>query len=317
MSVKFKDIIFGFDRLTNVKDVASDISIINTVDPSKSHICMESISDLNESGVKAREWFLKGLDAEKGKALLRGEAYLEFWVKAVNHNDVSVNKRKYPYEPFKAAMEARGVQNQLNIGGIPSEAEHPMLQMYSENPDSYMNTYNNIMRVTRNERNNCTHWIIGYKCTPEASYLKIRTNPQNPIIVSDILAKKIPAFSIRTKGDFDNVNGIQVATNLTFIGADYVANPAFSEALALPDVKFIDPLAMKEFDMNLISSSGMAMESEDNPFSGHVQAGDKVFYNEKLAPAERLANMIIRRPIKEEKKRSFEEEFDLLSKSFL
>lgn len=197
------------------------------------------------------------------------------------------------------------------------EAEHPMLQMYSENENSTMNTYNNIMRVTRNERNNCTHWIVGYKCTPEKSYIKVRTNPQNPIIVSDILAKKIPAFSIRTKGDFDFIDGVQVATNLTFIGMDYVANPAFSEALAMPEVKFIDPLAMKEFDMNLISGNGMAMESEDNPFGGHIQDGDKVFFNEKLAPAERLANMVIRRPVKEEKKRSFEEEFDLLSKSFL
>ena len=197
------------------------------------------------------------------------------------------------------------------------EAEHPMLQMYSENENSTMNTYNNIMRVTRNERNNCTHWIVGYKCTPEKSYIKVRTNPQNPIIVSDILAKKIPAFSIRTKGDFDFIDGVQVATNLTFIGMDYVANPAFSEALAMPEVKFIDPLAMKEFDMNLISSNGMAMESEDNPFGGHIQEGDRIFFDDKLAPAERLSNMVIRRPVKEEKKRSFEEEFDLLSKSFL
>lgn len=117
---KFKDIVFGFDRIVNNSDIASDISIVNTVDPSKSKICMESISDLNDSGVKAREWFLKGLDAEKGKALLRGEAYLEFWVTAVDHNSISVNRRKYPYEPFKAAMESRSVQNQLNIGGIPS-----------------------------------------------------------------------------------------------------------------------------------------------------------------------------------------------------
>lgn len=314
---KFKDIVFGFDRIANNKDIASDISIINTVNPSKSQICMESVSDLDNSGTKAREWFLKGLDAEKGRALLKGEAYLEFWILAVDHNMVSANKRKYPYEPFKAALEARNVQNQLNIGGIPSEAEHPMLQMYSEREDSFMNTYNNVMRVTRNERNNCTHWIVGYKCTPEKTYLKVRTNPQNPIIVSDLLAKKIPAFSIRTKGDFNFENGVQVATNLTFLGADYVANPAFSEALALPEVKFIDPLAMKEFDMSLVSGNGMAAESEDNPFGGHVQDGDKVYYDESLAPAERLANMIIRRPIKEEKKRSFEEEFDLLSKSFL
>lgn len=192
-----------------------------------------------------------------------------------------------------------------------------MLKMYSENGESMMNQYNNVMRVTRNERTNCTHWIVGYKCTPEASYLKVRTNPENPVIVSDILAKKIPAFSIRTKGDFDIMNGVQVAKNLTFIGADYVANPAFSEALALPEVKFIDPLAMKEFDMSLVNRSGMGMESEDNPFGGYVQEGDKVYYNDKLDAATSLANMIIRRPIKEEKKRSFDEEFDLLSKSFL
>lgn len=118
--MKYQDIIFGFDRIKGGKDIASDISIVNTIDPSKSQICMESISDLDNGGVKAREWFLRGLDAEKGRALLRGEAYLEFWFKAVDHNAVSANRRKYPYEPFKAAMESRAVQNQLNIGGIPS-----------------------------------------------------------------------------------------------------------------------------------------------------------------------------------------------------
>lgn len=192
-----------------------------------------------------------------------------------------------------------------------------MLQMYSENENSYMNTYNNVMRVTRNERNNCTHWIIGYKCTPEASYLKVRTNPQNPMIVSDILAKKIPAFSIRTKGDFNTVDGVQVATVLTFIGADYVANPAFGEALAIPDVKYIDPLAMKEFDMTLVNQSGVGTESEDNPFGGHVQEGDRVYFNDKLSPEQALSNMIIRRPVRENKEKDFEKEFDLLGKSFL
>lgn len=117
---KFKDIIFGFDKIISKNDIASDISIVNRIDPNKSQICMESISDLENSGVKAREWFLKGLDAEKGRALLKGEAYLEFWFKAVDHNAISANKRQYPYEPFKAAMESRSVQNQLNIGGIVS-----------------------------------------------------------------------------------------------------------------------------------------------------------------------------------------------------
>lgn len=315
--MKYQDIICGFDFIMSGKDIASDIAIVNKFEPNQ--VGMEStVSELEGTGVKAREWFLKGLDAIKGRALLKGEAYLEFWIKAIKHNEVTANGRQYPYEPWKASMESRSVQNQFNVGGIVGEAEHPMLKMCSENPESAMSQYNNVMRVNRTERtNNCTHWVVGYKCTPEVSYLKIRTNPENPVIVNDLLAKKIPAFSIRTTGDFDMQNGVQVARTLKFITCDYVGNPANAEALAIPDVKYIDPLNMKELDMMITSDKGsmMAAESEDNPFFGIMKPGDKLLYSDKVDARTALSHMIIRRPVREEK--SFDDEFKMLKKSFL
>lgn len=317
MATKYQDIIFGFDFIqTESAPFSSKIATVSTINAG-----MESavnVADLEASSVKANEYFLNGIDADRARALLRGESYLEFWIKAIDHTKPTVNNRLYTAEAMEAALSKYNVENQFRCGGIPSANEHPVLKMDSDNPDSNMNMWNTMQAVVNVDPMKRTHWITAYKVTPEATYLKVRTDPKNPVIVSDILAKKIPAFSIRTKGDFTMKDGAQVATRLDFICADYVSNPASASAVAMPQMKYVDPLNMKEFNMELVQRSGnaMAAESVNNVFGDYIQEGDKLLYNEGLETAQMISNMIIRRPIKEKQKESFEKHF-ARAKAFL
>lgn len=193
------------------------------------------------------------------------------------------------------------------------EAEHPMLQMYDENPNSQMNIYNNLMRVNYIDPKNVSHYITAYKCTPEKTYFKIRTNPNNPIIVNNILAGRRPGFSIRTRGDFETRDdGVIVATGLEVITIDFVSNPANFDSIAMPDFKAITPGDASEVELQLLPKTG----TESIGFENVLQPGDKLIYDKSSVGLESISNMRIVREVPN-KEVSFDKCFFNEMKSFL
>lgn len=317
MSSKIEYLLMGIDNILSY-EISSSIQVKSS--NSNSMIGMESSDmDFSSGVVSATHHFLKGLDAVKAKALLNGEAYLEFWVKAITHDKPTTNSRIYPSSEVKLALEKPNIINQYNKGGVPCEAEHPILRMYSESEESQMTIFNNLQRVLHTIRDNVSHNIVAHKWTPEATYMKIRTNPGNPVIVQDILAGKRPSFSIRTKADFSGGPWTEpdtgrtitalIANNLTILALDYVANPADVAATASADTfKYIDPLNMKEFDMALMEKGTMGMES-DNVLLDSIKPGDKLLFSDKLSPADSLSCMIIKRKTNKPSKEEFTKAF--------
>ena len=170
------------------------------------------------------------------------------------------------------------------------EAEHPMIKMFDENPNSQRNIYNNLARVNYIDPNNVSHFITAYKCTPEKTYFKIRTNPNNPIIVNNILAGRRPGFSIRTRGDFETrSDGVIVAKGLEVITIDYVACPANATSIAMPEMKAINPGEAKEVELQLLPKTG----TESIGFESILKEGDKLVYDETATGMESIANMCI------------------------
>lgn len=185
--------------------------------------------------------------------------------------------------------------------------------MYDENPNSQRNIYNNLARVNYIDPRNVTHYITAYKCTPERTYFKIRTNPENPKIVNSILAGRRPAFSIRTRGDFEDQNGTIVATGLEVITIDYVSCPANATSVAMPEIKAIDPANAKEVELTLMPKTGtesIAMES-------FMNEGDKLIFDENSTGFESIANMRIIRAVKDSDERDFDKTFEIAMRSFL
>lgn len=193
------------------------------------------------------------------------------------------------------------------------EAEHPLIKMYCENPNSQMNVYNNLMVVNRIDPKNVSHYIVGHKCTEEKSYLKIRTNPDNPTIINAILAGRKPAFSIRVRADFqEQADGTRIANKIDFITADFVANPANATAFSMPAMKAIDPCNQKEVDLTLIQKTGT--ESVSELLKEFLGDEGKIFYDTNSTGFESIMNMRIVKPSKE---KDFEKLFALESYSFL
>ena len=194
------------------------------------------------------------------------------------------------------------------------EAEHPMIKMFDENPNSQRNIYNNLARVNYIDPNNVSHFVTAYKCTPEKTYFKIRTNPNNPIIVNNILAGRRPGFSIRTRGDFETrQDGVIVATGLEVITIDYVACPANATSIAMPEMKAINPGEAKEVELQLLPKTG----TESIGFESILNEGDTLIYDESALGMESIANMRIIRKTEETKEETFDKLFFTEMRSFL
>ena len=194
------------------------------------------------------------------------------------------------------------------------EAEHPMIKMFDENPNSQRNIYNNLARVNYIDTNNVSHFVTAYKCTPEKTYFKIRTNPNNPIIVNNILAGRRPGFSIRTRGDFETrQDGVIVATGLEVITIDYVSNPANATSVAMPEMKAINPGEAKEVELQLLPKTG----TESIGFESILNEGDTLIYDESALGMESIANMRIIRKAEETKEETFDKLFFTEMRSFL
>lgn len=277
---------------------------------------MENDNGMFDSGVvRGQEYFMSGLTADMVKKLKEGTAYLKFWIVAIEHTIPTANKKLYPAAPFQKGLESPSFQRQLQLGGVAGEAEHPMIKMYSEDPNAQLNIYNNLARVCRIEPSNRSHFVTAYKCTPEKTYFEIKTNPDNPIIVNDILAGKKPAFSIRTRGDFETrEDGITVATSLEVIGIDYVGNPANATSVAFPTFKAFDGLTGKEeLEMNLLPKTGTESVGMENV----IPEGAKVYYDPNLSGLDAIANLIIVKDEPKKTKVGFESAFSIACNSFL
>lgn len=190
-----------------------------------------------------------------------------------------------------------------------------MIQMYSENPNAQVNIYNNLARVCRIDPDNRSHFITAYKCTPERTYFEIKTNPANPVIVNDILAGKRPAFSIRTRGDFETrEDGVTVATSLEVLTIDYVSNPANATSVTYPTIRAFDGVSGKEeLKFDLLPKTG----TESIGLESMIPDGAKVYYDPELNGLDAIANMIIVKKEKPKSKISFESAIALECYSFL
>lgn len=305
--MKYKDSIYGCDF--NIVSNAKGFKVLG--------LESETLLDPLENGsVNAITYFLSGINIDLARKLKNGEAYLEFWIEAIDHTRPTVNRKLYPADVFERGLQTPSFQNQLRLGGVPGEAEHPMIKMYSEDSSSQANIYNNLARVCRIEPKNVSHYIVGYKCTPERTYFKIRTSTDNRIIVNNILVGRLPGFSIRTRGDFaePNADGVVVATGIEVITIDYVANPANATSVARPTITAVDPVSAKELTMKLLPKTG----TESLGFESVLSDGSKLLYDPSITGVTSIANMIIRRPnTQPNKELSFESIFDREMRSFL
>lgn len=275
----------------------------------------ESATPDFSGAVKGTEYFLQGLTAVDAEALRSGKAYLEFWIEAIDHTQPTANRKLYPSNVFLQGLQCRGFSQQLELGGVPGEAEHPFIKLWTEKPDSPMNIMNNLQLITRIDKKNVTHYVTAYKNTPEKTYFKIKTNIDNPVICRDILNGKKPAFSIRTRGDFQtNADGITVPTALEVITIDYVTNPANATSVAFPEMKVVTPGKAEIIELQLLPKTGT--ESVGLGLESFIEDGYQLAYNKEAETAiEAITSMCILKPAKP--KADFSKEFALQCKSFL
>lgn len=239
---------------------------------------LESSEGSTQGLLMAKTFALSNHSAEDLKALLNGEAFLEFWFLGINHNVPTTNRKMYPEDIFVRGMQV-GFMNMLNNGGVPGEMEHPLIQMTSDNPE--LCKFNIQMRLTNFDRDKESHTIIGHKIVDGCSWFKIRTSTKNPIIVRDIIEGKRPAFSIRTVGEFapPDSNGIIMAKNITVVTVDYVRNPALADAhLNAGDMlQLHNPILGKKIDVSLVESR-MGVES-NTILQQYINSDDVVYFD--------------------------------------
>ena len=109
--MKFKETLFGYDF-----NITSEVSGFKV-----KSISTESQSSLLDTGaVSGTTFLLNGLNANMVKLLKSGEAFLEFWIEAIDHTKPTANNKLYPANVFQAGLECKGFQNMLkNIGSVP------------------------------------------------------------------------------------------------------------------------------------------------------------------------------------------------------
>ncbi len=112
--MNFKRIMFGYDF--NISENVSGFQV-------KSNLGMENQSTLLDTGaVAGTTYLLNGINANLAKLLKSGEAYLEFWIEAIDHTKPTANNKLYPGPVFKAGLEGAGFQRMLKtIGSVPGK----------------------------------------------------------------------------------------------------------------------------------------------------------------------------------------------------
>ncbi len=239
----------------------------------------------------AKHFFLDKITPDQWRALKNGDAFLEFWQEAIDHSKPTLNRRLYPLEVFLQGMESH-FNKMLTTGGVPSELEHPLIQVTSDNDEK--SKFNLITRLTNYDRKRETHTIIGHKVINTKSYFKIRTSTINKEIIHDILEGKTPAFSIRTVGDFSkpNAEGISVAQKICVVGMDYVRNPANAEACVKSGdiLNYVNPITSEKLDLRLLEKTGTESFGLLKDF---ISNNEVLMYSNSLPTNESLCNMII------------------------
>lgn len=211
----------------------------------------------------ARTHFLAGISMDQVIKLKSGLAYLEFWTHGIDHTKPTINGRWYPADKMREALGAPAILKQMNQGGIKGCKEHPKIKSpKSANPGeapSQSEIQDIIQDITFINPDLVTHYIVGYRCYEDCTLFKIRTSLTDLTIVNDILAGKIPAFSIRTHGLFvpDNAfGGCHKAAKLNFVTIDYVGNQADVKAISNTDMSLVDVQSGERMHLTLDSRVG-------------------------------------------------------------
>lgn len=109
---KTKEILFGYDF--NISDIVSNFQV------KSNKIGLENQSTMLDTGaVTGTEYLLNGINANLAKLLKSGEAFLEFWIEAIDHTKPTANRKLYTAEVFKRGLECPSFQNQLRLGSVP------------------------------------------------------------------------------------------------------------------------------------------------------------------------------------------------------
>lgn len=109
---KTKEILFGYDF--NISDIVSNFQV------KSNKIGLENQSTMLDTGaVTGTEYLLNGINSNLAKLLKSGEAFLEFWIEAIDHTKPTANNKLYPGPIFKAGLESKGFSRMLNLGGVP------------------------------------------------------------------------------------------------------------------------------------------------------------------------------------------------------
>ena len=109
---KTKEILFGYDF--NISDIVSNFQV------KSNKIGLENQSTMLDTGaVTGTEYLLNGINANLAKLLKSGEAFLEFWIEAIDHTKPTANNKLYTAEVFKRGLECPSFQNQLRLGSVP------------------------------------------------------------------------------------------------------------------------------------------------------------------------------------------------------
>lgn len=206
--------------------------------------------------VRGTDIVLKNISASQYRDMLAGNAYLEFWIEAIDHSRPTANNRLYGEDEFRLGMD-RVLHKVIKTGGMqPGECEHPSI--YFDPKLSKEENMGKIAdRLLRFDQKNVSHYVVDTKTEGGKTYFLIRTNPSNPVIVRDISLGKVPTFSIRTLGDFPLINGVNVAKNLLVISTDYVYLPANADSKPVAsNMKFIDPVNATEVNIELHAKVG-------------------------------------------------------------
>lgn len=295
----------GFDRIRISPENITDIKVMSDG--------TETLSITNPTqqleSYTGNQYYLKGLTSEMREDLLKGHAFLEFRIKAVDMTKPTGNNRLYTKKEMLQALNDPTVIRGFNNGGIPAEVEHPYspidLASVPDNPKpieaggmpsareqaANMNKLNRLLYI---DSRTSPHFVYGFEMDGDILYLKIRTSINNKQIVNDILAGRLPTFSIRTIARFiPNEQGQSEAHNLKFITTDYVWNPAVHDSRASENVKLVYNDKAEIVDLKLLARTGTESDEEIlNYFNKLIPDG----YNLGILPelgTESLSHMVL------------------------
>lgn len=276
MKTQFRDTLIVHDVIAPVGQKILSISA--------NSIGNESIAayDPLNPATSAVQYMLKGVTPEIVRMIKNGEAYMVFEMEAIDHSKPTANNKLYPMDIFAEGMNCYTFQNQMRLGGVKGEYEHPFLKINTQDPQAAF--IENMNRIRTYNQDTVTHRVIGYRQANNKTYFIIKTSLENPIIAIEMLNGNAPGFSIRTVGDFDNESSPIVAKKIEVLGIDYVSNPAnWSSAFTGGTIELFDTVNCRKVNLELVQQqqSYAAVESEaPTIYSNYISNESQVYIDD-------------------------------------